>query len=136
MSLYINWFGRKCFHGINKCYFLLVLYISCPSYGANFDCAGKGLWPNERGITFFKKGSVESTVLGSSLKLAKIAQNEILVPKESLPVQTVPKDVKETRISLFLYPLGIMSLLVGGLITRNATHSGLSSFHIRSTLHI
>ena len=42
----------------------------------------------------------------------------------------------EQKISIFLYPLGIMLLLVGGLIIWHATHGGLSSVHIRSTLAI
>ena len=49
---------------------------------------------------------------------------------DSKPVAT------EQRISIFLYPLGIMLLLVGGLIIWHATHGGLSSVHIRSTLAI
>jgi Na+/H+ antiporter NhaC len=44
--------------------------------------------------------------------------------------------VTEQRISIFLYPLGVMLLLVGGLIIWHATHGGLSSVHIRSTLAI
>ena len=43
---------------------------------------------------------------------------------------------KEERIGIFLYPLGVMLILVGGLITWHATHGGLSSTHIRSTLAI
>lgn len=44
--------------------------------------------------------------------------------------------VGEQKISIFLYPLGVMLLLVGGLIIWHATHGGLSSIHIRSTLAI
>lgn len=97
---------------------------------------GKDYGPMKHAQHFSKKGSEETTVLGSSEKLAKIAQNEILVPNKTLSAQTIPRDVIETRISLFLYPLGIMLLLVGGLITWHATHGGLSSVHIRSTLAI
>jgi Na+/H+ antiporter NhaC len=42
----------------------------------------------------------------------------------------------QDNIGLFLYPLGVMLLLVAGLITWHATHGGLSSVHIRSTLAI
>jgi len=42
----------------------------------------------------------------------------------------------QAKVGLFLYPLGVMLLLVGGLITWHATHGGLSSVHIRSTLAI
>jgi Na+/H+ antiporter NhaC len=42
----------------------------------------------------------------------------------------------QDKVGLFLYPLGVMLLLVGGLITWHATHGGLSSVHIRSTLAI
>jgi len=44
--------------------------------------------------------------------------------------------VNKQKISIFLYPLGVMLLLVGGLIIWHATHGGLSSVHIRSTLAI
>lgn len=44
--------------------------------------------------------------------------------------------VTEHRVSIFLYPLGVMLLLVGGLITWHATHGGLTSIHIRSSLAI
>lgn len=40
------------------------------------------------------------------------------------------------NISIFLYPLGVMLLLIGGLISWHASHGGLSSIHIRSTLAI
>ena len=37
---------------------------------------------------------------------------------------------------MFLYPLGIMLVLIGALITWHATHDGISGAHIRSTLII
>jgi Na+/H+ antiporter NhaC len=40
------------------------------------------------------------------------------------------------RIDIFLYPLGVMLSLIGGLITWHATHDGISSTHIYSTLAI
>lgn len=39
-------------------------------------------------------------------------------------------------VGVFLYPLGVMLLLIGGLITWHASHGGLSSVHIYSTLAI
>jgi Na+/H+ antiporter NhaC len=46
----------------------------------------------------------------------------------------------ETRTSdhlgIFLYPLGVMLLMVGSLITWHWTHDGVTSLHIRSTLAI
>ena len=56
--------------------------------------------------------------------------NKLTVEEKSSSV------ISEQRISIFLYPLGIMLLLVGGLIIWHATHGGLSSVHIRSTLAI
>jgi len=44
--------------------------------------------------------------------------------------------IEPERIDIFLYPLGVMLLLIGGLITWHATNGGLSSVHIRSTLAI
>jgi Na+/H+ antiporter NhaC len=40
------------------------------------------------------------------------------------------------RIGIFLYPLAVMLSLIAGLITWHATHDGLSSTHIYSTLAI
>jgi len=40
------------------------------------------------------------------------------------------------RLSLFLYPMGVMLLLVGGLITWHVYHDGVTGLHIRSTLII
>ncbi|MCP3673330.1 MAG: hypothetical protein GY829_02500, partial [Gammaproteobacteria bacterium] len=57
---------------------------------------------------------------------------------EKKPVQpkTFIEEPSHDRIGIFLYPLGVMLLLIGGLITWHATHGGLSSVHIRSTLAI
>jgi Na+/H+ antiporter NhaC len=49
---------------------------------------------------------------------------------------TITDSDGKDKVGLFLYPLGVMLLLVGGLITWHATHGGLSSVHIRSTLAI
>lgn len=45
-------------------------------------------------------------------------------------------DSTSSRIGIFLYPLGMMLLMVGGLITWHASHEGISGVHIRSTLVI
>ena len=45
-------------------------------------------------------------------------------------------DSTSSRIGIFLYPLGVMLLLVGGLISWHASHEGISGVHIRSTLLI
>ncbi|MCZ6641142.1 MAG: sodium:proton exchanger [Gammaproteobacteria bacterium] len=42
----------------------------------------------------------------------------------------------DDRLSIFLYPLGVMFLLIGGLITWHAMHEGITGTHIRSTLVI
>ena len=49
---------------------------------------------------------------------------------------TVETEAAGGRLSIFLYPLGVMLLLIGGLITWHATHDGLTGMHIRSTLVI
>jgi len=40
----------------------------------------------------------------------------------------------KTPVGMFLYPLGVMLLLVAGLISWHATHGGITGAHIRSTL--
>jgi Na+/H+ antiporter NhaC len=61
-----------------------------------------------------------------------------LPEKEICPVE--PKletaSPNDERIDIFLYPLGVMLSLIGVLITWHATHDGLSSKHIYSTLAI
>ncbi|MCZ6617776.1 MAG: sodium:proton exchanger [Gammaproteobacteria bacterium] len=42
----------------------------------------------------------------------------------------------DDRLSIFLYPLGVMLILIAGLITWHAMHEGISGTHIRSTLVI
>lgn len=42
----------------------------------------------------------------------------------------------ETPMGMFLYPLGVMLVLVLGLIAWHATHGGITGAHIRSTLII
>jgi Na+/H+ antiporter NhaC len=75
--------------------------------------------------------------------LAKIAADNVAPIKEisqDKPVEEKPREdeaeIAEDRIEIFLYPLGVMLLLIGGLITWHATHDGISSVHIRSTMII
>jgi len=61
------------------------------------------------------------------------------IKKSVEPKAVITEKGSETgaeRIDIFLYPLAVMLLLIGGLITWHATHGGLSSVHIRSTLAI
>lgn len=55
------------------------------------------------------------------------------VPDAS-PIETDKDD--NDRLGIFLYPLGVMLFLVGGLITWHWTHDGITGVHIRSTLAI
>lgn len=45
-------------------------------------------------------------------------------------------EISTTPLGMFIYPLGVMLFLVGGLITWHATHGGITGAHIRSTLII
>ena len=57
---------------------------------------------------------------------------------EKFPVaeKLITDNSNKERIGLFLYPIGVMLLLIAGLLTWHATHGGLSSTHIYSTLAI
>ncbi len=59
-----------------------------------------------------------------------------ITDSKQVVVQQAALNVSEKRIGMFLYPLGVMLILIGGLIVWHATHGGLSSVHIRSTLAI
>jgi Na+/H+ antiporter NhaC len=50
----------------------------------------------------------------------------------SIKIETDASD----HMGIFLYPLGVMLLMVGSLITWHWTHDGVTSVHIRSTLAI
>ena len=63
-------------------------------------------------------------------------ESGVTIDKAQQTEDELKPDATEHRVSIFLYPLGIMLLLVGGLIIWHATHGGLSSVHIRSTLAI
>ncbi|MBT8098540.1 MAG: sodium:proton exchanger [Gammaproteobacteria bacterium] len=56
---------------------------------------------------------------------------------EHRPSETDAKDAApDTPVGMFLYPLGVMLILVTALITWHATHGGITGAHIRSTLII
>lgn len=65
-----------------------------------------------------------------------LARTEKSDGKEAGTKTATAADGATDRIGIFLYPLGVMFLLVGGLITWHATHGGISGVHIRSTLII
>lgn len=46
------------------------------------------------------------------------------------------KAAENTPVGMFLYPLGVMLILVAALISWHATHGGITGAHIRSTLII
>ncbi|MBL4572290.1 MAG: sodium:proton exchanger [Gammaproteobacteria bacterium] len=70
--------------------------------------------------------------------LAKIATDNTAPIKEMSEEKPIEDEVETTddRIGIFLYPLGVMILLIGGLITWHATHDGITGVHIRSTMII
>lgn len=56
--------------------------------------------------------------------------------REEAATSSADSDDSAAHIGIFLYPLGVMLLLVGGLISWHATHEGITGVHIRSTLII
>lgn len=61
------------------------------------------------------------------------------LPEKPVTRQSTPEEADtdlEDRLSIFLYPLGVMLVLVIGLISWHATHDGVTGPHIRSTLMI
>ena len=72
----------------------------------------------------------------SQLASAKTVDNKLSLTNDAIVKVTKPLSRKQDKVGIFLYPLGVMLLLVGGLITWHATHDGLSSVHIRSSLAI
>ena len=58
--------------------------------------------------------------------------------KQDVASQSEPEAVAakqpDTPVGMFLYPLGVMLVLVTGLISWHATHGGITGAHIRSTL--
>ena len=65
--------------------------------------------------------------------LADLDNNEQQGAATSAVAATPPAD---DHLGIFLYPLGAMLLLVGGLITWHWNHDGVTGVHIRSTLAI
>jgi Na+/H+ antiporter NhaC len=51
-------------------------------------------------------------------------------------VEDASENAAKTPVGMFLYPLGVMLLLVTALISWHATHDGITGAHIRSTLII
>ena len=70
----------------------------------------------------------------------QLAEEGFLAPPENniaeAEAKLVTPGATSDRVGIFLYPLGVMLLLIGGLIAWHATHGGLSSVHIYSTLAI
>ncbi len=61
-------------------------------------------------------------------------ENEPKNAANATPVEAAT--TSDDRLEIFLYPLGVMLLLVGGLITWHWNHDGVTGLHIRSTLAI
>ncbi|MDA0281453.1 MAG: hypothetical protein O3C29_13630 [Proteobacteria bacterium] len=89
-------------------------------------------------IVIFMKKDYGPMRAAQARYLAKIAEEKSAPIKEISQESPVEDEVEITddRIGIFLYPLGIMVLLIAGLITWHATHDGISSVHIRSTMII
>lgn len=89
-------------------------------------------------IVVFMKKDYGPMKVAQTRYLAKIAEEKrapIKEISEESPIED-EVDVADDRIGIFLYPLGVMILLIAGLITWHATHEGISSVHIRSTMII
>lgn len=67
--------------------------------------------------------------------LVRRREQEADVTDTAAAAEAVDVDV-EDRVSTFLYPLGVMLVLVFGLIAWHATHDGITGTHIRSSLII
>lgn len=52
------------------------------------------------------------------------------------PSAPSPDATTDTPVGMFVYPLGVMLILVAALISWHATHGGITGAHIRSTLII
>jgi Na+/H+ antiporter NhaC len=89
-------------------------------------------------IVIFMKKDYGPMRAAQARYLAKIAEEKSAPIKEIFEESPVEDEVEITddRIGIFLYPLGVMVLLIAGLITWHATHDGISSVHIRSTMII
>lgn len=94
-------------------------------------------------IVVFMKKDYGPMKVAQARYLAKIvAENAAPIKEmseESFKEKKLPEEepeITDDRIGIFLYPLGVMILLIGGLITWHATHDGISTVHIRSTMII
>jgi Na+/H+ antiporter NhaC len=78
--------------------------------------------------------------IGKDFGPMRTAQKKLLDSAENAktPLEPELEPVSSTnqRIDIFLYPLGVMLSLLAGLIAWHATHDGISSTHIYSTLAI
>ena len=78
--------------------------------------------------------------LGKDFGPMRKAEEQLLDPpvNDITAVETnlITPKITNGRVDVFLYPLGVMLLLIGGLIAWHATHGGLTSVHIYSTLAI
>ena len=94
-------------------------------------------------IVVFMKKDYGPMKVAQARYLAKIAAENAApikeVSEERAKETKIPEEeteITDDRIGIFLYPLGVMILLIGGLITWHATHDGISTVHIRSTMII
>ena len=99
-------------------------------------------------IVVFMKKDYGPMKVAQARYLAKIAaDNAAPIKKMSAgnPIEESPVEEKladpesettDDRIGIFLYPLGVMVVLIAGLIAWHATHDGISTVHIRSTMII
>lgn len=95
---------------------------------------GKDYGPMQRSQQAMGKTLDKKNLSGDTLVKETLVKEPLV--NEPLPNNISLASAPQDKVSLFLYPLGVMLLLVGGLITWHATHDGLSSVHIRSTLAI
>ena len=94
-------------------------------------------------IVVFMKKDYGPMKVAQARYLAKIAAENAApikeISEERAREKKIPEEepeITDDRIGIFLYPLGVMILLIGGLITWHATHDGISTVHIRSTMII
>ncbi len=70
----------------------------------------------------------------------KRMQERFVAERKAIGIEQTQSESREPetedRLGIFLYPLGVMLLLVAGLISWHATHGGITGTHIRSSLSI
>ncbi len=75
--------------------------------------------------------------IGKDFGPMRKAEEQLLNPPvNDIETNLITPKVTSERVDIFLYPLGVMLLLIGGLIAWHASHGGLTSVHIYSTLAI